>query len=159
MPWISEQWLAGFFDGEGCIAITVAGKQRRCILRLALTNTDHDLLREIHKQFGGQLVLKAKPAKAGWKPYGCVVWTNRQAQSLLDRIGPYIILKRRQLDLALEFLSLRTHPDRLEHFDSTGTPRQRHPYIKKILQEFLDKEATIKAQMHLLNRKGSDAIQ
>ena len=48
---IDPRWLAGFFDGEGSIGITVAGKYRRCILRLTLVNTDYDLLAAIQGEY------------------------------------------------------------------------------------------------------------
>jgi hypothetical protein len=85
MP-ITDQWLAGFFDGEGCVNITVAGKHRRCILRLYVVNTDYSLLQEIQKEYGGQLYRRNSSIK-NWKPYCNLAWTNSQAEKLLEHIG------------------------------------------------------------------------
>jgi len=151
---ISEEWLAGFFDGEGCINITVAGKHRRCILRLYIVNTDMDVLSRIQSEYGGFLSERVHPNHPNWKPCGTLTWTNQQARELLERIGKHIILKRRQLDLALEFLSLRGSPDRFEVASVAGVPSRNRKFVRRISADMLVKESGLKEKMHDLNRKG-----
>ncbi len=158
MPWISPQWLAGFFDGEGCINITVAGKSRHAILRLYLVNTDADLLREIQKQYGGHFATQ-ESKKKGWKPFCTLIWTNIPAKGLLSQIGEFLILKRRQCELAEEFLRIKDDPNRLEPFDNKNMPVNLRKGVRRVKPEILEKEFAIKARMHALNKKGTDAIQ
>ena len=152
---ISAQWLAGFFDGEGCINITVAGKHRRCILRLYLVNTDENLLQTIQEQYGGQFTKRPHSGRPTWKPYCALIWTNRQAVGLLDRIGEFIILKRAQLDLAKAFLALRlVDSARYDVSSVVGVPSRRRKFIRQIKPSVLALEADMKQRMHMLNKKG-----
>lgn len=154
MTHISPEWLAGFFDGEGCINITVAGKHRRCILRLYIVNTDYAVLSRIQQQYGGLLSQRKHKKYPKWKPSCAVCWTNQQAADLLKQIGPYLLLKKRQLELALEFLDLRDDPERFECSSIPGVPRASKTFRRRITQEMLAKETQIKQRMHDLNRKG-----
>jgi hypothetical protein len=154
MP-LSPQWLAGFFDGEGCISCTVAGARRRVILRLSLVNTDADLMRRIAVEYKGQFVQRKAP-KPHWKAPCHVVWTNTQAIYLLGQIGDYIVLKARQVALAKEFLALRERSDRFEYHPrfENGRGRGAARVVSKVM---LQQEEAIKAQFHVLNRKGAAA--
>ena len=152
---ISPEWLAGFFDGEGCISATVAGKRRRVILRLSLVNTDYAVMRTIAVEYNGQFVVR-KASRPGWKTPYHVIWTNTQAKSLLAKIGHLIILKRQQVKLALAFLELRDSPERftlelvsVKNHKSGTVPKRR------ITQDMLAREEAIKQEFHRLNRKGA----
>jgi hypothetical protein len=160
VPWdevVTPQWLAGFFDGEGCISCTVAGKARRVILRLSLVNTDYALMRLIATQYHGQFVYR-KAAKATWKRACHVVWTNTQATELLKQIGSLLMLKRRQAELAQEFLALRDDPNRFVMIlHATNNKRSNVGPHRRISPEMLEKEEKIKQEFHRLNAKGAAA--
>jgi len=154
---ISPQWLAGFFDGEGNIGITVAGKHRRCILRLSLVNTAYDLLASIQSEYGGQLNRRSRSEKPHWKPFCSLTWTNRQAAILIDRIGLFLILKSKQLDLARVFLSLRDSPNRFEIGSLPHLKVRERNFVRRLDPGMLQIENDIKSKMHELNKKGRAA--
>jgi len=154
MP-ISPDWLAGFFDGEGCVGITVAGKHRRCIVRLTLVNTNHDLLRRVQSEYGGHLTFRH--GKPTWKPAGCLTWTNSAAALFLSVVGPHIRLKTRQVNLALEFLKLRRDPERFAISSISGVSSRDRSFVRRIRPEMLERELALKMAMHHLNRKGIPA--
>lgn len=149
---MTPEYLAGFFDGEGCINITVHGKIRQVVLRIYIANTNEAILREIQATFGGYVHIRAKANKCGWKPFGRIIWQGSTAtRRLLKITGPHLRLKRRQLELALEFLSFMELPRTIRCERRSGpTGRvfmQRRP-------ETLVKELEFKLRMHALNRKG-----
>jgi hypothetical protein len=152
MP-LSNEYLAGFFDGEGCINVNVSGKYARIMLRLMLTNTDLGFLREVVCEFGGRLNIR-RPHKEGWKPSGTIEWSGAAAEGLLDRIGPYLRIKSRQALLARQLRDLKRDDNRLYsviRIGSSGKPIS----TKFVRPEIREIEEGIKRQMHELNRRGS----
>lgn len=106
-------YAAGIFDGEGCIMINMGKRKNRpatskaspryCI-RASVSNTDYLLLQRFKDTFNGSIQtpkrLQAHHAQ-GWTWYV----TSKQAEIFLMRIRPYLLVKYRQVALALEFQS------------------------------------------------------
>jgi intein/homing endonuclease len=95
-------YIAGFFDGEGCIAIHKNNKDRaNYTLRCSAKQYDKVPLELISLYFGGSVRL-------GWTKPHCKeswVWdcSTRYALKFLKAIEPYLISKRAEALLALEF--------------------------------------------------------
>lgn len=99
-------WAAGFFDGEGCITV-----QKKDGVRLGLvaeiSNTDPRPLYLLLDYFGGCIRGKwNEPAKAlhpTWKP--CWTWRVKgtRAQNFLRAIYPYLVVKKEQASLVMNF--------------------------------------------------------
>ncbi len=105
----SEQelaYLAGLFDGEGCININhhkpQTGKRtEQHTLRCQVLMTDKDSVELFHKMFFGSVSYyppKTK-IKASWK----WVVTSNQALEFLQTICPYLKLKQPQANIAISF--------------------------------------------------------
>ncbi len=97
---LNKQWLAGFFDGEGCICLT---KRKDKILhhqlRIYIGQVDVNILMLIKSIYGG------KVRKGG---RGVNLWEigHRELQKkFLSEIEPYLILKKPQAQMALIYLS------------------------------------------------------
>jgi LAGLIDADG-like domain len=111
---ISAQYLAGLFDGEGCVVIMrtnfPGGRVGYCV-RVSVSNTYKPVLQEVREEFGGSL--------SGRRPDGnrnkLTLWTwrasGRDSIVFLRRVYPYLHVKREQALLAFEFQ---------EHADRTG---------------------------------------
>lgn len=101
---LSPQWIAGFFDGEGCISI-----QSDKGLRVIFINTRRDVLLAVSEGFGGVGKLKVKkriPGERGTRPcYQWITW-GREAQRVLETLLPYLVIKKSEAEVALEFQSL-----------------------------------------------------
>lgn len=114
---VSSEYLAGFFDGEGCIDIATRGsKHKQLYLRLAVSQTNLQVLSDIQEEFGGGIYTIKKRAdhhKQAW----VLVWTTKTALDVLKRIYPYLKVKRSQAQLVLEEWKPLI---RLEH--SVGNP-------------------------------------
>jgi len=102
---ISPEYLAGLFDGEGCLYSAQCGKKgsRNFYLYAALTNTHLPVLKQVQIEYGGSVSRKidkrrVEIAKARYN----LVWSgNRQVEKLLNIIGPYLIIKKEQAELVL----------------------------------------------------------
>ena len=97
---ISPQYLAGFLDGEGCILITAATNKRRWTLQVSVSQTELQILLDIQKEYKGTIhVMRHKSAKhsQAWR----LVWGSKEALELLEKVFPYLQVKRPQAELVL----------------------------------------------------------
>lgn len=149
---ISNEYAAGFFDGEGCVNLTVAGKARRVVLRVMLVNTEPSILVAFHAQFGGVLPLP-RVSRKGWKPFGMLTLTGHAAAAFLSDIAPFVRVKAAQVALGLEFWDYNQRPksDRCDYIPRMGGSTGR------LKPSVIVKEGEFKARMHGLNRKGAAA--
>ncbi len=108
---LTPQWLAGFFDGEGCVCarrVRLHGKPVGWSLRVNLTQADPILLCAIVQQY-----------KAGYGPYAKtrttrkgknstvyeIGWQGKAAKPILELLDGLVIRKRFQVKLGLRFIS------------------------------------------------------
>ena len=135
-------YLAGMFDGEGTFSIyhhkgqSSTGKPYdSTAIRIEITNTNLGLMEWLVQHFGGQYYhhrrasLKHKIAY-GWRPKG-----RTNSEQLLLAILPYLVIKKEQANIALQYI-------RLPHnngFDETLAAKRK---------ELLEK-------MQTLNKRGS----
>lgn len=101
---MDDRYLAGWFDGEGCISIVGAS------LRVYVSNTYRPTLAAIQKEFGGRLAPKKMPAPARpafeWSCYG------DKAEAVLRRVLPYLREKLSQAALGIEYHNTPRRSDR-----------------------------------------------
>lgn len=94
-------WLAGFFDGEGCVSIfkipRLEGKYIEYKMTVSISQKDKRPLEAIRGWFGGNVTLNQ--SSGVWK------WTRsaQQARIFLEAVRPYLKLKHEQVDVALAF--------------------------------------------------------
>jgi len=98
----NASYFAGYLDGEGCITISSGGSAYVCI-----SNTYLPILKAIKKKYGGLLYRKNHPnpnARQQWR------WqaSGATAVSVVADVLPYLIEKREQAILLLEYRSLRS---------------------------------------------------
>ena len=108
-------WLAGFMDGEGCIYVSRTKNSNRWgyqyTLRVELTQANKQLLEDIIERvgFGSNIWNKAlnaiKNRKSKRNVYA-IKWSSRQAHELLKKIYPYMVVKKAQASLGMEFQEL-----------------------------------------------------
>ena len=95
-------YVAGFMDGEGSIVITRSKSGRRKNLSFDLNVTIANNNKEIHdwlvENFGGSV-----SASNRWKRTYQWKLTANQAKEFLEKIVPYLKIKKEQAILAIEF--------------------------------------------------------
>jgi len=101
-------YLAGMFDGEGCIVIHDRKWQtKRGLLRqgfypeICLANTNEWIIHQFRFAFGGNIYLRKKTTT---KSQAIWAWqtTSKKATRCLEVLLPYLKLKKRQAELAIE---------------------------------------------------------
>lgn len=114
VPEAELAYIAGFFDGEGCIS-AVAERRGYVSVRLNISQKFDAPLLFIQSRFGGNIRLH-RESIWHWEAYG------ESALNMLRALLPYLILKRPQAALAIEFLAARHGPG--QHY-TPGERRRR----------------------------------
>ena len=117
-------WAAGFVDGEGNINIqryinTRGRTHRPCHnLLLQVSQTSLDPLQKLKELWGGRVGQQRRK-----NPRCALTWnwwvSGKDAAQALAELRPYLLVKKEQADIALEFAQLKRHqpsrrPSRLE---------------------------------------------
>lgn len=106
MSWhYSDEWAAGFFDGEGCVSLlrrkrTTGWTETYICVQVA--QKVKAPISELHARFGGCMSLARRPCGDFWY----LRWHGTAAERFLCAVYPHSIVKRREIELAL---ALRGH--------------------------------------------------
>lgn len=99
-------YLAGFFDGEGCIYINKFWDKRlnrhEYALSIEVGNTNPVPLRMFQEIFGGDFRPRIKKQKH-WKQAWAWRVKSEMAEIFLESLLPYLVLKEEEAILALEY--------------------------------------------------------
>lgn len=134
---IDAAWVAGLFDGEGCICIVQQKKKenrsRWFELAVSLSNTHLQSLERLMRLFGFGRIYRCRASETR-RPHYKWGLSTCQAESFLLTVLPYLFIKHRQAELALEFRGLG----------------QRKPY-QVVPPEIYDRMCQIADEMRTLN--------
>ena len=105
MSWhCSDQWIAGFFDGEGCV--TIMRRQRKgytqVYVAVQIAQLDKRPLVAMQRRYGGCLTSCMRKGK----PFWYLRWHTAQAQRFLRAMLPLVLLKKPEVKMALELGAL-----------------------------------------------------
>lgn len=129
--------LAAFIDGEGCIQLV--SFRTWFYLKIIISNTDYRLHSWCKERFGGN-ISKTRPKNIRHKPGYTWVVTSAKAEFVIRNCFPYLILKQKQAEVAIEFCNT-----------VTGSICSN----KILVVERRVRRAELKNRMHELNRKGA----
>jgi hypothetical protein len=104
-------YVAGLFDGEGCISICNRKDKHEdtaFIFCIQITNTNTTLMKWLVEHFGGVYYSQdGKSRNPKWKPsFRWRVKGRKNEEEFLLGILPYLVIKREQALLALEFVRM-----------------------------------------------------
>jgi len=131
----SLEYIAGLFDGEGCIMLSQFRGNSYIQLRVNVNLTNETIPTILHECFGGSLMIV--PPKGNNKQQWMWRAIGKYAGEFLRLIYPYLIIKKEQAELGIKFQNNRP---------GKGSWRNK----QEISQDKLDKEL-----MGILNRRGS----
>jgi hypothetical protein len=95
-------WLAGFFDGEGCIHLPKSGIG----IELSIANTVQAVIEAIHKRVGLGIVTRIEFSGVAWKTkFHWRVRNYPEADIVLRLMRPHLVLKADQADAALSVIA------------------------------------------------------
>lgn len=145
-------YIAGFFDGEGCINISKSGKSGQIILRVMLVNTNPIVINIINKIYGGDV--RVVQHQENWKQAYHWKASGASAREFLNDIGPYLILRRPQYEIAKRFFSTFSKPKN-EKCDYKIKKCGAYPFLK---QEIIDERMYCRTELGRLNKKGINVL-
>lgn len=100
---ISIQYIAGFFDAEGYVGVRYSKTTGYHVFQASITNNHKGVLEKIQKVVGGTLIA---PKNYGVKA-GKIAWVlslhSKEGITFLDTIYPYLIIKKEQVRVALQY--------------------------------------------------------
>lgn len=104
---VTEQYIAGFFDGEGSVSIAFRQPQGgwrvspSYVLQVAIAQIDPRPLIAIQERYGGR-IYHSGVGRRTW------AWnvSARKARPFLEAVLPYLIVKRRDAEIGLAFLDI-----------------------------------------------------
>lgn len=111
---LSNQYVAGLFDGEGCLSISkrvIKGKHEKYVryrLKIKITGTDLRVLELLKDWFGAGNIYRKFPSKKIQERKPCYDWVLAGKANMLRFISfikQYSIIKEQHIKLALEFLA------------------------------------------------------
>lgn len=102
-------YAAGFFDGEGCVAISKRNDPLQYQLVTIVGNTDESVLQWWVERFGGSLYTRRPEVRPNRRQLYSWEARSRKAAEFLKQIQPYVRIKRDQIDAALEFQATIGH--------------------------------------------------
>lgn len=153
LPSAELAYLAGFFDGEGCVTISrpqnskVQGRMYAQSLRISATNTDPRPIERFIAAFGGLKQVKSYTSQRYRKKDGtpfsaAYVWiaTGTPAAQILRSLLPFLLVKKAQAELGASFEEFRVEA-------YAKFRKQRHP--DWVWQE----KERFREQMCALNRR------
>jgi hypothetical protein len=97
---LSAQYLAGLFDGEGCIGVYKRTSPRKdYTFKLTISNNYVPILNKIKSDWAGSIFIDDK----------CPAWycSHTKAKEFINFIIPFSIIKTEQLNLSLQYFYLK----------------------------------------------------
>lgn len=99
-----DAYAAGFFDGEGCILVVLQGGTYFFVgAKVGMGTRSRPVLDWLHARYGGSINAYGRPQNGVTLP----VWrvSGRKCASFLERVRPFLRVKRREADLALTLIA------------------------------------------------------
>lgn len=116
---MSPQYLAGLVDGEGYLGLIPNRKKEsknityQCVLKLCLAGMNAEkVITMIGEAYTGHVYKRNKNTATGKEVYTVEIKSRPRMKILLDDIAPYMIVKKEQAELMLEYIGLpMLHPN------------------------------------------------
>lgn len=109
---IDLAYVAGFFDGEGCITTSIVKKKARKTHHIysiiVITNTNLAVLEYIQSIFSfGRITEKKYDPGRKTRCWAYIIDASSLVLEFLEAIRPYLLVKVEQADLAISYLKSR----------------------------------------------------
>ena len=99
-------YVAGIIDGEGCFGMYYSKRLDRHMLTVDIYNSCLELLQWLSENFPGdhrEIKAPSKKIHINWKPQHIWRSNNNQTLEFLRQILPFLIVKKKQCELAIKF--------------------------------------------------------
>lgn len=133
-------YIAGIFDGEGCINFT--SLKGYVYPRVVVSNTDYRIIKHLSTSFGGAII-KLKKTNEKWKDSWQWMLAWSAAIDFLEQIYPWLLLKRHQAEVVFAYDAIRY--------------KVRKKWEDKKQEDYEEALKFLQEQLTFLNRKGPSA--
>lgn len=137
MSWhYTDQWAAGFFDGEGSISITKRKRTEGFVehhLSVQIVQKDKRPLLEIQKYYGGSLTSTNgnKGRTSVWR----LRFHGTKAGAFLEAIFPYSLVKKEEIAIGLKLRSAIGRPGCRSNDRLRNIKEESYQELRRIRQE------------------------
>lgn len=107
-------YAAGFFDGEGCVRVSMPWKGRKPRLIIVASNTDETNIQFLVDTIGGTFRKNSSSKRPNMKPVHCWTAYGVEAAMILSQLLPYLINKKERAELGIECVTTTSNERRLE---------------------------------------------
>ena len=118
-------YAAGIIDGEGCIQINhsiLNGKVQSWKIQIEINMCSEKVLKKMAGLFGGNVKMYVARPEQHYRQFRWQIYSTN-ACNALKKMKPYLIEKKAQADLAIQFFN---HQKRCKYYAG-------HPLSKKVL--------------------------
>lgn len=109
-----KAYLAGLIDGEGCFGIAHIGKSNTYVPKIGIQMTDETVImwvRDITNSSCRSSMRFDKESNKNWRTQYLVRFSGKRAILLSKLLLPYLITKKKQAELLVEFEETYIHDD------------------------------------------------
>lgn len=148
---VSDEYLAGFVDGEGSLSLARRHRPRQSTeysVRIAIYNSHRGVLEEIRRGFGGTWS-DVGTRYPHWKPAFALIWTNAAAVELLTKLAPYLRVKSEHAKVLFRFV---------EHVQRCKRTRDARGYLSSLAPQKMRVRERFHRQLKHLNARGSASV-
>lgn len=106
-------YVVGLFEGEGFIALNLqkTDTNEHYGINIGFSNNSFETLEKVKSILGCGKIFKRR-ATGRWQPNGSLIISKQKdALSFLEKVYPYLIIKKEKAELIIEFLKLRISYD------------------------------------------------
>jgi len=157
---IEKAYIAGFFDGEGCVHISKKlrkkqGKNYCYSLKSVISNTKLEPLKYIKNIFGGSVSIQYR--KNNHKDNYFLQLNIKSTINLLENIYPYLRIKKEQANVAFNLIEIKKNYSPLRK-----GKRLSNGYDGFVIdslysdKEYIELQENCKQEMNRLNKKGKN---
>lgn len=148
-------YLAGIVDGEGSYNLKLQKNRMSLDLMLHVFNSDRSLMDWLTENFGGtfyEIHRRSRLERPQWQPVYNWNLRGEAARDLSAKLAPFLIIKKAQAELAVEFWDNRQATPRTGEKVGGGRGRNRPS------DEVIAMRLSYKERMHALNRKNRGPV-
>ena len=99
---LSDEYMAGFFDGDGYVGIVKWSNGIHYLLRSSLTNINTEFLNLVQKEYGGNIYAKSL-ANVKYDGQYYIMFYGVNAKEFIHKILKFTFVKKKQIQVALDF--------------------------------------------------------
>lgn len=108
---ISDEYAAGFFDGEGTVYAATRNNKPSPTIMVCVTNTQPAPINALRARWGGS-IFRHVSKNPRWQTKYQWALASRMAKPFLQAIRPHLLIKGEVVDAAIEFRTLMETPHR-----------------------------------------------